>query len=383
MSDKGRFDVIVAGVGAMGAAACFHLARRGARVLGLERLGIPHELGSSGGHTRLIRLAYYEHPDYVPLLHRAYHNWRELESSVGTKLLHETGAVYIGPPDGHLVAGSLQAARAHGIEHEMLSPAEVVERCGPFEVPDGFAAFYEPTGGFLLAQESIASYAELALARGAELHAAEAMQSWSAGANGVEVTTDHGSYAADRLVVTAGAWSEQALGELGVELTVTRQAMVWLWPNDPDRFRLGNFTCWGIEDDTPGFRGIYYGFPIVPGQPGLKLAHHAPGEEATAEHMDRLPRKEDAHTVDDVLTKFLPLAKGSVINIKLCMYTMSPDEHFIVDVHPEHSNVVFGCGFSGHGFKFASVIGEVLADLALDSRSDLPIEFMSLKRFLH
>ena len=382
MSSKGRFDVIVAGVGAMGAAACFHLARRGARVLGLEQLGIPNELGSSGGHTRLIRLAYYEHPDYVPLLRRAYDNWREVESSAEIKLLHETGALYIGPPGGHLIAGSLQAARAHGIEHEMLSPAQVVERCGPFEVPDGFASFYEPAAGFLLAQESIASLAELALANAAQLHAAEAMQSWSAGPNGVEVTTDHGSYSADRLGITAGPWSGHVLGDIGVELTVTRQAVVWLWPRDPDRFRLGNFTCWGIEDDTPGFRGIYYGFPMVPGQPGIKLAHHAPGEEATAEHMDRSPRKEDAHTVDGVVKKFLPLANGPVINMKLCMYTLSPDEHFIVDVHPEHSNVVFGCGFSGHGFKFASVIGEALADLALDSRTDLPIDFMSLKRFL-
>ena len=264
----------------------------------------------------------------------------------------------------------------------MLSRAEVVERCGPFEIPDGFAAFYEPAAGFLLAQESIASHAELALASGAELHAAEVMRSWSADANGVEVTTDHGSYAADRLVVTAGAWSEQVLGDVGVELTVTRQAVVWLWPREPERFRLGDFTCWGIEDDTPGFRGIYYGFPMVPGQPGLKLAHHAPGEAATAEHMDRSPRKEDAHSVEGVVKKFLPLANGPVINIKLCMYTSSPDEHFIVDVHPEHANVVFACGFSGHGFKFASVMGEVLADLALDSRTDLPVDFMSLTRFL-
>jgi sarcosine oxidase len=380
MSDT-RFDVIVAGVGAMGAAACFHLTRRGARVLGLERFGIPHELGSSGGHTRLIRLAYFEHPDYVPLLRHAYGNWHELESRVGRKVLHQTGAVYIGPPEGHLVAGSLQAAVAHGIEHEMLSPAAVAERCGPFELPEGFAAFYEPAAGFLLAGEAIASHAELALAGGAKLHAFEAIQSWRANADGVEVTTDHDTYSADRLVITAGAWSQELHGEIDVELTVTRQAVVWLWPNEPDRFRLGRFTCWGIEDDTPGFRGIYYGFPMVPGQPGLKMAHHAPGEEATPAHLDRSVRRGDAESIETVVDKFIPLAKGPLVNVKICMYTMSPDEHFVIDAHPEHANVILACGFSGHGFKFASAIGEALADLTLDGRSELPIAFMSLERF--
>lgn len=381
MPEDRHFDVIVAGIGAMGAAACFHLARRGLSVLGLEQLGIPHELGSSGGHTRLIRLAYYEHPDYVPLLRRAYHNWRELESLAGRELLNQTGAVYIGPPHGNLVGGSLRAAKQHGIEHQMLSTAEVREHCGPFEIPDGFGAMYEPEAGYLLAQEAIAAHAELAMLSGAELHALEHVQSWRTDANGVEVTSEHVTYHAKRLIVTAGAWSASLLGEIGVDLRVTRQAVVWVWPQEPERFRLGSFTCFGIEDDVPGFRGIYYGFPMVPGRAGFKLAHHAPGEAATPEHLDRSPRKEDASSVEDALRKFLPLAHGPVTNVGICMYTLSPDEHFIVDVHPDHPNVVLACGFSGHGFKFASVIGEALADLAMAGRSDLPIEFMSVKRF--
>jgi sarcosine oxidase len=385
MAQTASFDVIVVGVGAMGSATCHALARRGARVLGLERFDVPHAQGSSGGHTRLVRLAYYEHPDYVPLLRRAYELWDALGAEAGTQLLHRTGALYLGRPDGHLVAGSLQAARAHGLAHELLDARAVADRCGPFRVPGHFAALYEPEAGFVLSERAIAAFAERALQRGAVLHGREPVRSWHADAQGVTVFTDRGTYHAGALVLTVGAWTSEHIRDLGIPLAVTRQALGWVWPRTPERFALGRFPCWAIEDDVAGFQGIYYGFPMLSGpaldMPGLKVAHHAPGPVTEPDTLDRLPTATDEDDFRPALRKYLPDADGPVLSMRVCMYTMSPDQHFVIDRHPAHENVVIGCGFSGHGFKLAPTMGEALADLATERRTDLPVGFLGRARF--
>jgi sarcosine oxidase len=374
------YDVIVVGVGAMGAAACMHLARRGVRVLGIERFDIPHELGSSGGDTRMIRLSYCEHPDYVPLLHRAYAAWDELSDAVGERVIERTGALYIGREDGELVGGSRRAAELHGIDHRMLTTRQR-RRYEQFSIPSHFAVMFEPAGGFVRTVLAITAMAEIALVHGAELHVRETVRSWQTDAGGCEVETDRGRYRAESLVFTSGAWSGQLLSELGVALAVTRQPLLWLWPAQPEPFRMGKLPVWGIEDDTPGFVGMYYGFPMLPGQLGLKIALHAPGTDASPDSLDREPRAADLASIAPLLEKYLPGARGPCLRQKSCMYTSSPDGHFIVDRVPGHDNVVCAAGFSGHGFKFAPVIGEALADLVHHGRSALPIEFLSLRRF--
>jgi len=375
-----RFDTIVVGVGAMGSAACHQLARRGLHVLGIERFDIPHELGSSGGDTRLIRLSYYEHPDYVPLLRRAYSAWDELGAAIGERILERTGALYIGREAGTLISGSRRAALEHSIAHQMLS-REQCKRYGVFTIPRGFAVMFEPDGGFVRSTLAITTMAERALLSGATLHTRETVVGWQADGQGVEVQTDRASYRADQLVFTCGAWTGQLVTSFGVPLRVTRQALLWLWPQHPERFRIGAFPCWAVEDDLPGFTGIYYGFPMMNGQLGLKIALHAPGVAVSPDRVDRNPAPDDLMSIAPLLDKFLPTARGPVTRQKICMYTMSPDGHFVVDHLPGHANVVVAAGFSGHGFKFAPVIGEALADLVQFGESDLPIDFLGVSRF--
>ncbi|MDB5171412.1 MAG: Sarcosine oxidase [Phycisphaerales bacterium] len=379
MESMAHYDVIVAGVGAMGAATCYELARRGTRVLGLEQFDIPHHLGSSTGFSRMIRMAYYEHPDYVPLLRRAYELWDDLESASGQKLLHITGGLYMGPPDGGVVSGSLASARQHGLPHELLDRSQIAERFPQFQLPGDWAALYEPRAGFLLPEKVIAAYADLALHAGAEIHGREPVLDWQAGAKGITVRTPRGEYAASHLVFTGGAWTSSLLRDLGIELKVTRQVMGWVWPREPERFSLGHFPVWAIDNPAGG---LDYGFPLHPENPGLKIAHHAPGQPADPNNVIRDPLPADEQTFRPALRQYLPTADGPLLSLRTCLYTNSPDHHFIIDRHPRHERVTIACGFSGHGFKFASVVGEVLADLATSGKTELPIGFLGLRRFL-
>ncbi|GAB4515497.1 MAG: N-methyl-L-tryptophan oxidase [Haliangiales bacterium] len=370
--------MIVLGVGAMGAATCHALAARGARVLGLERYDIPHGLGSSGGQTRLVRLAYYEHPHYVPLLQRAYAGWDALGEELGAPVLHRTGVVYFGRPDGDLIAGSLRAAHEHALPYEMLDAAAVQRRCGPFQVPDDYVALFEPDAGFVYSERAVAGFAEGALRRGAVIHGREPALAWRSDAAGVEVDTERATYRADQLVITAGAWTGALARELGVELTVTRQILAWVWPREPAHFALGRFPCWAAEPEEPGRAGIYYGFPMLPERPGLKVGYHCPGPVVSGEPDP--PTLADEAEIRPALARLLPAADGALLSLRRCLYTLSPDHHFLVERHPGHERVTVGCGFSGHGFKFAPVIGLALADLATEGRSELPIEFLSRAR---
>ncbi len=377
-----HYDVIVIGLGAMGAAALDQLARRGARVLGLEQFGIPHDMGSSGGDTRLIRKAYFEHPDYVPLLERAYANWSDLETRSGEQVLHRTGAVYVGWPDCQLIAGSLASARLHSVACEVLSQRDVATRWPPLRVPDRHRALHEPDAGFVLAGKSIRLLCESALRHGAQARAAEPVLEWRETDSSVEVTTRVATYRAAQLVIAVGGWTSTLLPLLPTHLALTRQALFWLWPRHVERFELDRFPCWAAQLD--GYEGLFYGFPILParigGQLGLKIAHHMRGPPTEAGKLAPV----DAAEFDPVRAALAPLFGedlGPVVATKACMYTSTPDQHFVVDRYPDSERVIVACGFSGHGFKFASVMGEALADLSIEGRTDLPIDFLRLDRF--
>jgi len=372
------FDVIVIGVGAMGSAACYQLARRGVRVLGLEQFDIPHALGSSHGGSRMIRLAYYEHPDYVPLLRRSYQLWDELEADSGEKLLYRTGGLYMGPETGEIVGGALQSARQHGLAHQLLNRGEIRKSYPQFTIPEEWVAIYEPEAGFLIPEKVVATYANLAIRAGAELHGREAVTDWNASASGATVRTTRGEYHAGRLLFCGGPWTSKIVRDLGVELNVTRQVLAWVWPKKPDDFALGRLPVWAIDrlDGT-----IYYGFPMMNDIPGFKLAHHGPGQTTDPDHVARDPQAGDEQTFRPALRQFIPQADGPVLSMKVCLYTNTPDHHFIVDRHPAHERVTIACGFSGHGFKFASAMGEALAELMLNGATSQPTNFLGLERF--
>ncbi len=382
MATPVTYDVIVLGLGAMGSSALDHLARRGVRVLGLERFGIPHEHGSSGGDTRLIRKAYFEHPDYVPLLHRAYANWADLEARCGAQVLHLTGTVYIGRPDCELLAGSRASAREHDLACEELTERDVARRWPVLRVPAGCEALHEPQAGFLLSGESIRLYCESAVRNRAQIRTGEPVLEWRETAAGIEVVTPMQTYRAARLVITAGSWAGALLPRLPTRLEVTRQALFWLWPTPTEPFQLATFPCWAAQVD--GHAGLFYGVPMLPsgigGQRGMKIAHHLAGPSAEPGRMTSVGAAEFDSIRAALASIFVP-GLGPVVATKACMYTSTTDQHFIVDRYPDSERVMIACGFSGHGFKFASVIGEALADLSLDGRTALPIGFLSLDRF--
>lgn len=365
-------DVIVAGLGAHGSSAAYRLAARGASVLGFERFARGHTLGSSGGLSRITRLSYYEHPDYVPLLRRAWTLWRGLEQESGQDLLTQTGGLYAGRPGGDLVAGAMESARTYGLEHELLDTDALRERYPLFEWIEGWTGLFERQAGWLAPERSIEAHLGLAERHGARLHFAEPITSWETTGNGVRVTTAKGTYEAAQLVVAAGAWAGELLPSLAPELTVERNVLFWFEPTaERDAFkRLPVY----IIDDTDR---IFYGFPYIDGQ-GVKVAGLHFGDHVDPNAVDRVAAPRDEERVRDWLRRRMPLANGTRRDAKVCMYTNTPDAHFIVDrLGPE---VVVASACSGHGFKFATVIGEIVTELVLDGETQLPIGFLSADR---
>jgi len=377
------FDVIVVGVGSMGSSASYHLAQRGYKILGLEQFGISHEYGSHAGQSRIIRKAYFENSDYVPLLNRAYENWKVLEEETGQQIYFKTGLVYFGNPDHLLIQGVKQSASLYQIPLESIGASRAQE-FPHFKIPAGFDVLWEPDAGFVTPEKAIQLYAQQAIKKGAELHTGEKVLEWKKDEHGIIVKTDKNAYRCSKLVITAGAWAKEVIPSLAEKIRITRQFVVWIKPTKWENFTLGNFPCWLLADETKP--GCYYGFPILPenfGSPtGLKIAHHHPGLETDPDNVDRRINKTDEEDLKYVLDKYLPGIFESIISHKICLYANSPDEDFIVDNLPgSEDHVAIACGFSGHGFKFASVIGEILADLATDGKTRMPIGFLSAKRF--
>lgn len=371
------YDVIVLGTGGVGSAAAYHLAKRGARVLGLDQFPGGHDRGSSHGQTRVIRQAYFEHADYVPLLLRAYELWRELEARSGADLLHQVGLLQVGPPEGAVVSGVLAAAKQHGLVVESLVGERVAMRFPGFRVPEGSVGVFEPAAGYLRVEPCVLAHLDQARQKGAELRYGVTAQGWQSEGASVRVTTDRGDFSAAQLIVTAGPWAPQLLASLNVPLKVRRKHLYW-FPTSDQRYheRQG---CPTYLYELP--QGVFYGFPVAD-ELGLKVAEHSGGAVIDDPKNDPRPLDaEDLARVEAFLTKYLPGVGRPMQRRSVCFYTMSPDEHFLVDRHPEQKNVCFVAGLCGHGFKFTSVLGEALADLALRGRTDSPIGFLGLKRF--
>ncbi len=375
------YDVIVVGLGGMGSATAWQLARRGQRVLGLERFDIPHAMGSSHGVNRIIRLPYYEDPAYVPLLRRAYELWREAEAATGERLLILTGSIDAGPEDGELFQGALTSARMHELPHEVLTGSEVNARFPGYRLPSETRAVFQPEGGFIASERAIVAHCRAAQEAGADLRARERVLGWEArpGAEGVTVTTDRGRYEAARLVLAAGAWMADLAPVLAGRAVPERQVLAWLQPTRPELFTLERFPVFNLAVEE----GRYYGFPVYE-IPGFKFGrYHHRDEHCTAEEMRREVDVEDERILRDFSARYFPDGNGATMGLRACMFTNTPDEHFILDLHPEHRQVMLASPCSGHGYKFCSVVGEILADLATgDGATRHGIDFLRMKRLM-
>jgi len=362
----------------MGSAAAWQLALRGQRVIGFDRFRPPHDRGSSTGRSRIIREAYWEGPDYVPLVRRAYALWARLEAASGRTLLRPTGGLVIGPEQGPLVAGALASARAHGVPHERLSAAEIRRRFPVLQPDDSLVGVLEPRAGVLLPEEAIVGMLGEAGRHGAELRYDEPVASWEATADGgVRVRTASGTFHARRLVLAAGAWMATDLPDRGLPLTVARQVLFWLRPaGDPSRFAPPDLPIWLWETrEGP----VWYGFPDLGNGP--KVARHHGGAATTPDAVDRVVSKEEHAPLMAFLATAIPDLRGPVIETRVCLYTNTPDEHFLLDRHPDCAAVLIASPCSGHGFKFAPTIGEILADLAMDQAPEFDLTPFALSRF--
>ncbi len=379
-----NFDVIVLGVGSMGSSTCYYLASRGQRVLGLEQFNIPHDQGSHAGQSRIIRKAYFEHPDYVPLLERAYENWKNLEHLTGKQIYYRTGLFYAGKPDHVLIKGVRESAERYNLTVESLSAHEVKARFPQFQIPNGYDVLFEPDAGFVTPEKAVSLFAEEAIRMGAEIHTNEKVNSWTKEGEIISVVTDRSTYTCKKLVITVGPWAGKMIPGLSRHLTVTRQVIAWVNPKDVKSFEFGKFPCWLIDDDKEN--GMYYGFPVLPverfGAPaGLKVALHYPGVPSNPDAVDRNPSTDDEKIVINGLNKFLPGGYSSMHVLKTCLYTNTVDENFVIDFLPGYGQqVMIAAGFSGHGFKFVSVVGEIMADLTMTGKSELPIGFLNANR---
>jgi sarcosine oxidase len=374
------FDVIVIGLGGIGSAAAYHLAARGKRVLGLERFTPAHDRGSSHGSSRIIRQAYHENPDYVPLVLRAYELWEQLERDSQTQLLTATGGLFLGTENSDVVQGSLLSAKQHNLAHEVLDAKEIQRRFPVLRPRAEDCAVFEKKAGFLRPEVAVATHLGLAAQHGATLHFEEPTVDWTATDGGaVRVVTPKTAYKAARLVIAPGPWASNLL-KLALPLHIRRHVMAWFDPLTaiqnfaPDRFPI---YIWRTGNET-----VFYGFPATDCERcGVKAAMHSGGDICTTDSIEREIHDRDIEEIREQLATFIPALNGKLLHAATCMYTLTPDEHFVVSPHPNYAQVTIACGFSGHGFKFATVLGEVLADLAIDGHTKWPVDFFSAERF--
>jgi sarcosine oxidase len=374
------YDVIVVGLGGMGSAAAYHLAARGQRVLGLEKFGPVHNRGSSHGGSRIIRQSYFEDPAYVPLLLRSYELWDKLERDAGRDIVSLTGGVFMGRPDSLTVAGSLRASRQWDLPHEVLDADGIRRRFPTLNPRDDEVALFEAKAGFARPEATVAAHLQLAGRHGADLRYEEPVRRWEALAGGgVRVVTDDGYYTAGRLVIAPGAWAPGLLADLGVAFTVERQVMYWFQPSGPVvAFQPERHPVY-IHEDAAGTQ--IYGFPAIDGADGgAKVAFFRQGQDCTPDTIDRQVHPDEIAGMGDHLAGVLPTLAGRFLRAATCMYTNTPDQHFVIATHPEHPQVTVACGFSGHGFKFVPVVGEVLADLATTGSTPHPISLFDPRR---
>lgn len=375
-------SVIVIGLGAMGSAVTAWLAEGGHRVTAFDMFTPPHAQGSSHGRSRIYRQSYWEDARYVPLLLHVRELWERLERDTGRSLLHMTGGLMISHRDGQLVARSAESARQFGLPHEILSAREVERRWPIFRVEADTVALLERNAGYLIPELCVEQMLAQAARYDAQLHFDEPVLEWSAASDGsVTVRTSRETYKAERLVITAGPWAPHLLAAMNLPLRVTRQAIFWFEPKE--------HVEWFREDRLPVYlyetrdgQPVLYGFPLIgPESEGVKVAAHGSEEVCTPESVSREVRPEDEQAIRQRLQETLPSLAGRLLRAEICLYTMTPDENFVMGPHPDHPAVTMAAGFSGHGFKFAPVIGEILGELATNGKTSHDIAMFSPQRF--
>ncbi|MBN9064582.1 MAG: N-methyltryptophan oxidase [Rhizobiales bacterium 65-9] len=372
------YDVIVAGVGGMGSAACWHLAQRGQRVLGLERFDLGHGMGSSHGLTRIIRLAYFEGSHYVPMLKRAHQLWKETGEAANTQLLYVTGSIDLAPEGAGFVESSLASCIEHGLAHEVLDARAIAARFPAFKLTPQHKGLWQPDGGFVASERAIYAHAGLAMARGAEIRTNEPILSWRPTAHGgVEVTTARGTYSAGKLILSAGAWNPELAQALAPNAAVVKQTIGWFAVSKPALFQPDRFPVFILTVDE----GNFYGFPLWE-HPGFKLGGpHFARQPFDPNDSERVANEGQVDAIRQCLARYIPDAAGAPLTVRACMYTVTPDEHFVIDALPGAEQVTLLSCCSGHGYKFASVIGEIAADLATTGQSAFDLSPFSLARF--
>jgi sarcosine oxidase len=371
-------DVAVVGLGGIGSAVVAHCAARGAHVVGIEQFGPAHEYGSSTGKSRMIRKAYFEDPAYVPLLLRAYDLWRELEIGADENLLSRTGLLMVGQAEAAILSGARRAAAEHGLTIGTLSRHDIRKRYPTLKILPNEIGIFEPDGGVLAPERAIEAHLRMGARAGAQLRFGTAVSHWHATDAGFALElADCSRLAARALVLALGPWFEKTLTALGVPLRIQRNVQAWFRPASAS-YSATTFPPFLLE--RPGLPAPLYGFPDF--GDGVKAAFHGRGPANAIEQLDRgVVRQEDVDPIAAAMEEWMPGATQDFLGARVCPYSLTPDEHFVVGHHPEHPGLILCGGFSGHGFKFAPVIGEIAADLALEGGSRHPIDFLSLRRF--
>jgi sarcosine oxidase len=371
------YDVIVIGTGGVGSAALFHLAQRGVKVLGLDRFPPGHDRGSSHGRTRIIRQAYFEHPDYVPLLLRAYELWDDLSQLCGKRLYHQIGLLQVSDPNGQIVSRVLNSARKYNLQVDELSADYAMARFPGFRFPNHWKAVFEHRAGYLDVEDCVLAHLQEAQKHGAELRTGISVQGWRDDRSAIVVETEAGTFCSRKLVIAAGPWAQTFLKDLGIGFEVRRKEVFWYPILD---------GALSADQGCPAFlfegsRHVVYGIPQVD-EWGLKIAKHTGGDVIVDPlNIDRRVNDFDREALEKFITAIFPNVGRPYLHHSVCLYTMTPGEDFVVDLHPRHPRVSFAAGLSGHGFKFTCVLGEALADLALNGRTELPIGFLNCRRF--
>lgn len=378
-----HYDLIVVGAGSMGMAAGYYIARQGVKVLLVDTFDPPHDQGSHYGDTRIIRHAYGEGREYVPLALRSQVLWDELEKKTHHKIFMQAGAIGFGEKgNAPFIDEGIASGKEYNLDVERYTGAELKEYFPGLQIPDDYDSFYEPNSGFLFSENCIQAYRELAEYHGAELSTNNPVRDIEAYDDSVKVMTEKGTFTADKLVISAGSWSGEIASKVGLDLPLvpSRQPVAW-FEADESLFNANAFPTFMVEIPNGETRAIYYGFPSFGGC-GVKVGRHEYVDAINPDTMNRVfgSNGNDEGHIREFLDKFMPKASGALKKGIICTYTRTPDGHFIIDKHPEHAHISIAAGFSGHGFKFASVVGEILSQLAISGETDHDISIFKLNR---
>lgn len=375
---KKHYDVAVVGIGGMGSAALYHLAKRGVAVCGIEQFDTGHSHGSSHGETRIIRKAYPEEPKYIPLLNRSYELWSELEAASGAELFVKCGFIAISEIGSEFLNTIGEGNRQFNLPHEYWNAQEIQHHFPQYQIPENMAGYFDPLGGFLYVESCVRQHINQAEKSGATIFTNETVIDWQASEGGVEVVTDQRTIQAEKLILTTGSWTAPEIKKLGIPLEIWRRILLWFRSPDLAIYQPHNFPTFVVDLGET----VFYGFPAV-SDFGIKIGeHNRPFLIDDPAQMQRPITREENAEISNFSQWFFPGLNPQPSKSATCMYTVTPDRHFVIDLHPENQNVVLGCGFSGHGFKFAPAIGEILADLAMEGTTRQAIEFLRIRRFV-